>query len=202
MNIQETRELGTAAVAVVDGTPVGPLALIATSRGLREVRFGVEDAARDARILGEEEAEEMEPEEALQARRQARDHLDQALAELRHYFEEDGDDFRVDLDLAEVATEFQETVLRELRNVPRGAVVTYGELAEMAGSPNAARGAGQAVGSNPIPVVIPCHRVVRSDHSLGDYGGGTPRKMTLLHHEGVGVTGSRKKDKVRAATKV
>src|SRR5262245_16170763 len=81
-------------------------------------------------------------------------------------------------------TEFQSAVWRALREIPCGTTVSYGELARRIGHPTAVRAVGLANGSNPIPIVIPCHRVVGSDGSLTGYGGGIDRKRWLLTHEG------------------
>ena len=84
-------------------------------------------------------------------------------------------------------TDFQRTVLRAVMRVPRGEVITYGALARVIGRPKAARAVGRALGSNPIPIVIPCHRVLASDGSLGGYSGrgGVRTKADLLRLEGV-----------------
>jgi methylated-DNA-[protein]-cysteine S-methyltransferase len=81
-------------------------------------------------------------------------------------------------------TPFQAKVWKRLRAIPAGRTMTYGELADAVGAPGAARAAGGAVGSNPIPVIIPCHRVVGSDRKLTGFGGGLERKLWLLEHEG------------------
>lgn len=82
-------------------------------------------------------------------------------------------------------TPFQQAVWEALRAIPAGGTRTYGEVAAAAGSPRGARAAGQAVGANPVPVVVPCHRVVPSDGSLGGYGAGPgpPLKRRLLEAE-------------------
>jgi methylated-DNA-[protein]-cysteine S-methyltransferase len=80
-------------------------------------------------------------------------------------------------------TEFQAKVWAALRRIPPGRTVSYAELAVAVGSPSAVRAVGTANGQNPVPVVIPCHRVVRSDGTLGGYGGGLDRKRWLLDHE-------------------
>lgn len=117
-------------------------------------------------------------------------HLQRAVELLERYLDGDPVDFGdISLDL-EGATEFQRKVWERLREIPRGRVVSYGYLAEeLAGGPDAARAVGGAVGSNPLPIVIPCHRVVRSDGGLGGFGGGLPRKVALLRLEGVDVEG-------------
>jgi methylated-DNA-[protein]-cysteine S-methyltransferase len=81
-------------------------------------------------------------------------------------------------------TAFQRRVWRELAKVPFGATVSYGELARRVGRPGAARAVGQAVGANPIPILIPCHRVICSDGGLGGFSAGLEIKRWLLAHEG------------------
>lgn len=84
-------------------------------------------------------------------------------------------------------TEFQQDILTRVRNIPQGATLTYGDLADQTNNPNAARAIGQVLRRNPIPVFIPCHRVLSADGTLGGYGGvmGSERKIALLIHEGV-----------------
>lgn len=94
-------------------------------------------------------------------------------------------EFSLDLDWS-LTTGFNRQVLRELATgVPYGTVVGYGDLAERAGQPGAAQAVGAAMGSNPLPVVVPCHRVVESDGGLGGFGGGLETKRQLLALEGV-----------------
>ena len=84
-------------------------------------------------------------------------------------------------------TAFQRRVWLALRGIPAGSTISYGELARRIGSPRAVRAVGAANGANPIPLVLPCHRVIASDGSLGGYGGGLPMKEWLLRHEGAPV---------------
>ena len=84
-------------------------------------------------------------------------------------------------------TPFQRAVWQEMRSIPRGSTISYAELARRVGRPGAARAVGQAVGANPIPLLIPCHRVAGSNGGLGGFGGGLPMKRTLLRQEGVAV---------------
>lgn len=81
-------------------------------------------------------------------------------------------------------TDFQRAVWAALRTIPAGATASYGEIAERIGRPRAVRAVGLANGSNPVAIVVPCHRVIGSDGSLTGYGGGLPRKRWLLEHEG------------------
>lgn len=90
--------------------------------------------------------------------------------------------FEIETDPA--GTEFQRTVWRALETIPFGATLGYAELARKIGSPNASRAVGRANGANPIPVVIPCHRVIGANGDLTGYGGGIERKRTLLQLEG------------------
>jgi methylated-DNA-[protein]-cysteine S-methyltransferase len=89
-----------------------------------------------------------------------------------------------DLPVSAEGTEFQQEVWRELRRIPCGTTISYGQLAKRIGRPAAVRAVGLANGSNPIAVVVPCHRVIGSDGSLTGYGGGIDRKAWLLRHEG------------------
>ena len=87
---------------------------------------------------------------------------------------------------------FRGAALRACAAIPRGQVATYGEIARAAGSPGAARAVGSAMAANPVPVIIPCHRVVRADGQLGDYGmGGPAMKERMLRAEGVVITNGR-----------
>jgi len=81
-------------------------------------------------------------------------------------------------------TEFQRTVWQQLRQIPCGEIITYGELAKRIGRPTASRAVGMANGSNPISIVVPCHRVIGSQGALTGYAGGVQRKAWLLKHEG------------------
>jgi methylated-DNA-[protein]-cysteine S-methyltransferase len=89
-----------------------------------------------------------------------------------------------DLPVDPGGTPFQTKVWRRLRGIPAGETMTYGELAVSVGHPDGARAAGGAVGSNPIPIVIPCHRVIAANRTLNGFGGGLQRKRWLLRHEG------------------
>lgn len=103
--------------------------------------------------------------------------------ELREYFGGERDSFDLPVDLS-FLTEFQQEVLVEARAIRFGQVVPYSELARRIGNPKAARAVGNALGSNPVAIVVPCHRVVRNDGSLGGYGGGVQYKQRLLEIEG------------------
>lgn len=155
--------------------PVGPVFLAATARGLAAVEFGVaQDAFLDhmRRKLGS--APTHNPARLAGAFRQLREYLSQARVAF---------DLPIDTCLM---TDFQRTVLEAALAIPRGKIATYGEIARRIGRPRAARAVGQALGRNPIPIVIPCHRVLAADGSLGGYsgGGGVATKRTLLQLEG------------------
>ena len=140
--------------------PLGTLRLTATDRGLRSVGF-VED--------GEREAD---------------DHpvLQQAADELREYFAGTRTHFTVPLDPA--GTEFQRAVWRQLVTIPWGQTVSYAEIARAVGKPRGSQAVGKANGSNPLAIVVPCHRVVGTSGKLTGYAGGIDRKSWLLRHEG------------------
>jgi methylated-DNA-[protein]-cysteine S-methyltransferase len=101
--------------------------------------------------------------------------------QLKEYFAGERVDFDVPISLK--GTEFQRKVWAELRNIPYGITISYGELARRIGNPNAVRAAGLANGRNPISIIVPCHRVIGANGSLTGYGGGLPRKETLLKLE-------------------
>ncbi|WP_328945244.1 methylated-DNA--[protein]-cysteine S-methyltransferase [Streptomyces sp. NBC_00250] len=158
---------------------IGPLFLAATERGLVRVEFHA-DAARRARMLDRLAAQlGAEPVE------RASGLLAGAIGRLDRYFAGEPGDVDLPLDWSLTAG-FNRQVLRELASgVPYGTTVGYGELARRVGQPGAAQAVGAAMGSNPLPVVVPCHRVVESDGGLGGFGGGLETKRQLLALEGV-----------------
>ena len=115
-------------------------------------------------------------------------HLNALGTQLAEYFAGVRQDFDVPLALA--GTDFQERVWHQLLQVPFGETITYEELARRAGSPGASRAAGQANGSNPVAIVVPCHRVIRASGETGGYAGGPVRKRGLLDLEAGGVQGT------------
>jgi methylated-DNA-[protein]-cysteine S-methyltransferase len=166
------KRLVDVAVATMD-SPVGTLLLMATPKGL--VRIAFESENRDE-VLGEI-AMHISP-RILEAPRR----LDPVRRELDKYFEGRLRDFDVPLDWSLVG-DFARKVLRRTARIPYGSVASYGEVAVDIGTPRGARAVGNALGSNPIPVVVPCHRVVRTGGAIGGYGGGLPRKRLLLDLE-------------------
>jgi len=148
------------ATAVVD-TPIGPLGLVASDSALQSVRFH----SRGARPEGESTV------------------LAEAERQLAAYFA--GDLLTFDLPLELHGTDFQRSCWLALASIPYGQTVSYGEQARRLGlGSDAARAVGAANGSNPLPIVLPCHRVIGADGSLTGFGGGLHVKRYLLEHEG------------------
>jgi methylated-DNA-[protein]-cysteine S-methyltransferase len=110
--------------------------------------------------------------------------LEEARRELDEYFAGERREFDLALDWSLVRRGFYGKVLRATAKLPFGVTSTYGEIAARAGNPRAYRAAGTALGSNPIPIVVPCHRVLRAGGLIGDYGGGPEMKESLLRLEG------------------
>jgi methylated-DNA-[protein]-cysteine S-methyltransferase len=156
-------------------SPFGPLLLATTPRGL--VRVGLPN--QDAGELLVDLAERVSP-RVLEA--PAR--LDEARRELDLYFDGKLESFDLPLDWR-LSKDFRRRVLRAIHRIPYGQTRSYTEMATSAGNERAVRAAGTACGSNPIPLVVPCHRVLRAGGALGGYGGGLPMKEGLLKLEGV-----------------
>jgi methylated-DNA-[protein]-cysteine S-methyltransferase len=156
----------------VADTPFGPLLLAVTEQGLCRISFDPEP---------EREAESLARTFGLRVLRAPRE-LDLVRRELDEYFEGRRRDFDLPLDLRG-RTGFARDILERLARVPYGEVTTYGTLASQAGRPQAARAVGTIMNRNPIPIVLPCHRVVGSTGSLVGYGGGLDRKRLLLDLE-------------------
>jgi methylated-DNA-[protein]-cysteine S-methyltransferase len=154
----QAKRLIDVAVATMD-SPIGTLLLMATPKGL--VRIAFESENRDE-VLGEV-AEQLSP-RILEAPRS----LDPVRRELEKYFEGKLHDFDVPLDWS-LAGEFARRVLRRTARIPYGSVASYGDVAVGVGTPRGARAVGNALGSNPIPVIVPCHRVVRTGGAIGGY---------------------------------
>lgn len=121
--------------------------------------------------------------------------LNAAVLQLGEYFDRKRQHFDLPLDFSG-ATNFQGRIFERLMAIPYGRIVSYGDIADELGDPGAARAVGQAVGANPLPIVVPCHRVVRSDGRLGGYSGGLRRKVALLAIEGINVDGYESGSKV------
>jgi O-6-methylguanine DNA methyltransferase len=123
--------------------------------------------------------------------------LTDAVAQLEEYFARSRRVFELALDFPEATSEFQHDVYRRLLEIEYGHVASYGQVARDIGKPDMARAVGQAVGSNPLPIIVPCHRVVASDLSLTGFGGGLSAKVALLKLEGIDVDGTKPSSKVR-----
>jgi methylated-DNA-[protein]-cysteine S-methyltransferase len=123
--------------------------------------------------------------------------LTTAVHQLEEYFAQERREFDLELDFPEATSAFQRDVYARLVRIPYGQVVSYARVAHDVGKPDQARAVGQAVGANPIPIVVPCHRVVASDGSLTGFGGGLSAKAALLKLEGIEVDGVRPTSKVR-----
>lgn len=119
------------------------------------------------------------------------------MAQLRDYLAKERRAFDLELDLSGVTSEFQRDVYDRLQEIEFGHVTSYGQIASDIGKPDQARAVGQAVGANPIPIVIPCHRVVGADGRLTGFSGGLSVKVSLLKLEGVDVEGATATSRVR-----
>ena len=158
-------------------SPIGRLLVVHGEHGI--VRIAFEDNPEDAVLA--QIAARFGPRIVASDRELAdvRDALDA-------YFAGEGDPHGLPVDLSLVAAPFRHTVLETLhRDIGPGRVITYGALAERAGNPRAWRAVGSAVSHNPIPIVVPCHRVLPGSGGIGNYGGGPERKRALLELEGV-----------------
>jgi methylated-DNA-[protein]-cysteine S-methyltransferase len=153
----------------IPDTPVGPLRLYFTERGLTALEFA-----------GDGSSPAPEPDSLSPLLQSC---LEAAKRDLTAYFRGDPTDF-ASLTLDPRGTPFQLRVWEELRRIPRGQTISYGELARRVGSPKASRAVGQANAVNPIPLIVPCHRVIAADGGLGGYSSGLDRKRWLLEHEG------------------
>jgi len=161
-------------------SPVGKLLLAADASGLLQVHFQAESEPRVPRADGLESGSEGAAARAV---------LDEAVRQLAAYFAKRLQAF--DLPLAADGTPFQRRVWQELRRVPYGQTISYGELARRIGRPGAARAVGAANRTNPIAIVVPCHRVIGASGALVGFGGGLEIKERLLEHEGWSRDGRR-----------
>jgi methylated-DNA-[protein]-cysteine S-methyltransferase len=147
-------------------TPIGALLVAGDAEAIRRISF-----PKNGKRIGPEQGWE----------RSARGPVGEAIRQLRDYFA--GRRTGFDLPLAPEGTAFQRAVWRQLQDIPYGGTISYGELARRVGNPKASRAVGTANGANPIPIVIPCHRVINADGKLGGFGGGLPIKQALLSLE-------------------
>lgn len=144
---------------------LGTMLLAADQGGLRSINFPTSKRAQQPQAHWLED----------------RAFFSETIRQLRAYFEGGLKEF--DLPLAPEGTEFQMRVWQSLRDIPYGETISYGQLAARLGNPKASRAVGLANGSNPIPIIIPCHRVIGSNGSLVGYGGGLENKKILLELE-------------------
>ena len=151
------------AKALID-SPIGVVTVIANDVGVCRVSFG----DLDTDVNGTSVADAI---------------VTLAVLQLREYFDGQRTDFNVPIDRSE-RLGFRGEVLTALEHVPFGATVTYGQLAVRAGRPKAARAVGTAMATNPIGIIVPCHRVLPSGGGIGQFGGGVPAKEWLLRREG------------------
>jgi len=168
-----TLELLDVAYDVLPDTPVGPLLVGVSDRGLCTISFDAEPEQhleRLARLYGPRVLRASKP-------------VDRVRLELDEYFDGRRQRFDVEPDLRHVA-DYHRRVLGELAQVDYGHTTTYGALAARSGNPRAARAVGTVMHRNPVPIVLPCHRVVGASGSLTGYGGGLERKEWLLRLEG------------------
>jgi methylated-DNA-[protein]-cysteine S-methyltransferase len=155
-------------------SPVGPLVVAATRRGLVRISYVYEDPE----FVVEDLAARISPRVL-----EAPERLDDVRRELDEYFDGTRTDFDIAIDWRLTAG-FTRKVLRATARVPYGSTSTYREVAGKAGSPRGSRAAGNALGSNPIPIVVPCHRILHSGGGMGGYTGGLDKKIYLLNLEG------------------
>ncbi|AMB86772.1 cysteine methyltransferase [Pseudomonas agarici] len=146
-------------------SPIGPMMLVADDEGLRELRFEL-DYRPQTPLTGWLHA----PEKLAAVRRQ-----------LEEYFA--GERLEFDLKLNMQGTDFQREVWDALTTIPYGVVTSYGQICQQIDRPKAARAVGAANGRNPVPVIVPCHRVIGSNGTLTGFGGGLAAKQWLLEHE-------------------
>ena len=146
-------------------SPIGPLFLVADDEGLREVRFELD----------------RRPHTPLAGWVHSAPKLAEARRQLEEYFS--GTRLVFDLSLKPVGTAFQQSVWGALTTIPYAATTSYGQISQQILRPKASRAVGAANGRNPIPIIIPCHRVIGSNGSLTGFGGGLPTKRALLELE-------------------
>jgi len=143
-------------------SPLGPLLLVSDSTALTQINFPSHGHPTQAKPEWQKDEQP----------------LREVIRQLHAYFSAELESF--DVELAPDGTPFQQRVWKELLEIPYGETISYGELARRIGNPNASRAVGLANGSNPIPIIIPCHRVIGSNGKLTGYGGGLPIKERLL----------------------
>jgi methylated-DNA-[protein]-cysteine S-methyltransferase len=161
----------------VHRTPVGEVLIAASDRGLCAVILGRQSARTKVKKLAG-----MFPGDAL--KREA-SRLERYKRQIEEFFAGKRKRFSIPVDLAAIKSPFRRKALKQAQKIPFGRTSTYGEIAARCGNPRAARAVGGAMGSNPVPIVIPCHRVVASSGGLGGFSCGIGVKRVLLAIEGV-----------------
>ena len=158
--------------AITLDSPIGPLLIETNDKALTHISLPQNGRQpSEAPSIGELRKEEGAPEI-----------LEEVVRQLTEYFAGERTEFDLPIELD--GTEFQRDVWTSLAEIPYGKTVSYADLATMVGRPSAFRAVGQANGANPIPIVLPCHRVIASGGGIGGYGGGLPMKRQLLGLEG------------------
>ena len=164
-----TKEKSNELAATHLKTPIGILQIAASDEGLVAVVFPNETKRNFAKTKGTEAAQK---------------HLAEAVKALEEYFVGKRHDFS-DLKLAPSGTDFQKRVWQALYSIPFGETRSYGDIARAIDNPKGVRAVGLANGKNPIPIIVPCHRVIGANGTLTGFGGGLPTKKWLLEHEGI-----------------
>jgi methylated-DNA-[protein]-cysteine S-methyltransferase len=159
----------------IEPSPLGDLFVATSPRGLMQIHYEPIDVAAELARL----AERVSPRIL-----EAPGRLDDVRRQLDEYFAGRRHEFELPLDWSLTRQGFGRRVLENTARIPYGEARSYREVATKAGSPKAVRAAGNALGANPIPIVVPCHRVVRTGGAVGGYGGGPERKRALLELEG------------------
>lgn len=157
-------------------TPLGDIILVEEDGKLKEISISIQDKS-DREI--QNRLEEIDPD----VYQQDSPFLNRVESELREYFAGERETFDIPVTFA--GTDFQEKVWKVIASIPFGETISYGEIAGKMEQPNAARAIGNACGNNPIPIIVPCHRVLASDGKLGGYSSGLENKRTLLTLENI-----------------
>jgi len=155
----------------IEPSPLGELFVATTPRGLMQIHYEPVDVAEQLALL----AGKVSPRIL-----EAPGRLDEVRRQLDEYFAGRRREFELPLDWSLTRQGFGRRVLESTARIPYGEARSYRDVATQAGSPKAVRAAGNALGANPIPIVVPCHRVLRTGGALGGYGGGVERKRRLL----------------------
>ena len=164
---------------IIESTPFGSVGLIWT---------GQNDAPRIVRVLLSKSglpAEEQVSGQYPDTRAASSTRIDEIAASIIGFLEGEAIEFSLDVAEMNLCTPFQQQVLRAEHRIPRGKVSTYRLIADQLGKKNGARAVGNALANNPFPIIVPCHRAVRSDRHLGGYQGGLAMKRALLEMEGI-----------------